>query len=311
MGRRSIRAPTACFALALIHELLRAGRIDLDYLVRYTNAHARDRAPGAPTTDCSLRDADGSRCVWYRQTRGARPMPARSPASAGAVRRVHARRRPPRRAVFQLLAERYLGLVRAGRGRGTLRHSGRHDPPHRAEMAHVAFEQTIELPIAWTDCAGRRARRVIGPPGGDARDARHLRALERLPYLPRAAPAADAARRDRRAGQLPLQAAVPASRSRRSKPPGKRVKPDRPLAAARRSASRCAPTICSIDEDGPPLRIDKAFSWEYAARRARHDAHGDRQRLARRPLPDRHAAAVHGQHGVELGDEHAGSHARC
>ena len=27
------------FVLALIHELLKAGKVDLDYLVRYTNAH--------------------------------------------------------------------------------------------------------------------------------------------------------------------------------------------------------------------------------------------------------------------------------
>jgi anaerobic selenocysteine-containing dehydrogenase len=36
----------------------------------------------------------------------------------------------------------------------------------------------------------------------------------------------------------------------------------------------------------------------------RADAQRHHQRLARRPLPDRHAADLHGQHGLELDDEH-------
>ncbi len=47
------------FILALVHELLKAGRVDLDYLVRYTNAHllviCRSRA--RRMTGCFLRDA--------------------------------------------------------------------------------------------------------------------------------------------------------------------------------------------------------------------------------------------------------------
>ena len=41
-----------------------------------------------------------------------------------------------------------------------------------------------------------------------------------------------------------------------------------------------------------------------AARRPRPDAHRHPQCLGRRSLPDRHAVHVHGQHGVELVDEH-------
>ncbi|MGH8030731.1 MAG: molybdopterin oxidoreductase family protein [Arenimonas sp.] len=47
-------------AFALIHELLKADRIDLDYLVRYTNAHwLVIRAPGAADDGLFVRDADG------------------------------------------------------------------------------------------------------------------------------------------------------------------------------------------------------------------------------------------------------------
>ena len=45
-----------------------------------------------------------------------------------------------------------------------------------------------------------------------------------------------------------------------------------------------------------------------AAFRARHDAHGDPQRLGRRSLSDRRAVHVHGEHGVELVHEHGRHH---
>ena len=48
------------FVGALIHELLRANAIDLDYLVRYTNAHwLVIQAPGAADDGLFVRDADG------------------------------------------------------------------------------------------------------------------------------------------------------------------------------------------------------------------------------------------------------------
>ena len=48
-----------------------------------------------------------------------------------------------------------------------------------------------------------------------------------------------------------------------------------------------------------------------AAGRPRPAADGDRQRLARRSLPDRGAVPVHGQHGLELGDEPRRDHAHA
>ncbi len=78
-----------------------------------------------------------------------------------------------------------------------------------AEIARTAFEEEIELPVAWTDWAGPTARIDARPPGLAARDARHFGAFERLPDLPRLASAADADRHDRCAGRLALQVAAP------------------------------------------------------------------------------------------------------
>ena len=67
--------------------------------------------------------------------------------------------------VFQLLAERYLDdsyspdavAERCGVDAATIRRIA-------AELAHVAFEQAIELPVAWTDWAGRRHETMRGRP---------------------------------------------------------------------------------------------------------------------------------------------------
>ena len=71
------------FAFALIHELLNADRIDLDYLVRYTNAHwLVMHNPHGADDGLFARDADGKPLCWDRSARRA------------ARRRCHRRRRP-------------------------------------------------------------------------------------------------------------------------------------------------------------------------------------------------------------------------
>jgi anaerobic selenocysteine-containing dehydrogenase len=53
------------FAFALIHELLKADRIDLDYLVKYTNAHwLVVRNPGGADDGLFVRDAEGNAQCW-------------------------------------------------------------------------------------------------------------------------------------------------------------------------------------------------------------------------------------------------------
>ena len=78
------------FVLALIHELLAAGKIDLDYLVRYTNAAwLVIDAPGrAPMTGCSPATPTASR--WSGTATPEAPSPQRrAERSAGARRRLH------------------------------------------------------------------------------------------------------------------------------------------------------------------------------------------------------------------------------
>ncbi len=67
--------------------------------------------------------------------------------------------------MFQLIAERYLDAAYSpdavadtcGVPAATIRRIA-------AELAHVAFEEAIELPVAWTDWAGRRHETMRGRP---------------------------------------------------------------------------------------------------------------------------------------------------
>ncbi|TKD08499.1 MAG: hypothetical protein E5W98_34885, partial [Mesorhizobium sp.] len=55
------------FVFALIHELLKAGRVDLGYLLRYTNAHVLViQEPGAPDDGLFARDSDDNPLAWDR-----------------------------------------------------------------------------------------------------------------------------------------------------------------------------------------------------------------------------------------------------
>jgi anaerobic selenocysteine-containing dehydrogenase len=151
------------FVFALIHELLRSDKIDLDFLARYSNAPwliVQD--PGGAGDGLVARDAAGHPLCWDRQRGQAVDalQPDIAPAMVGEFALADGRRAVP---VFQLIAQRYLDARyspdEAARVTGvpaaTIRRIA-------AELAHAAFEQQFELEIPWTDWAGRRRERMIG-----------------------------------------------------------------------------------------------------------------------------------------------------
>ena len=130
----------------------------------------------------------------------------------------------------------------------------------------TARDQTFELPIAVDRRLGRRARDASPATGRVPRDARPRGAFERLPDDARARDPDALLGTIDRARRLPPQGAVPA----RTSPPNcravqraRRRSSRTRRSTRRRSASRRARTSCAIDDDGAPMRIDKAFSWEY------------------------------------------------
>ena len=299
--------------LALMHELLRADKVDLDYLVRYTNApwlviagarRGRRRAVRA-------RRATAGRCAATQRRRRSPARRDRRVARASSARSTlpDGRRAVP---VFQLLAERYLDpryapdavAARCGIDAATIRRLAR-----RAGARGVRAGDRAAEP--WTDWAGRRHETMRGPAGGDARDARHLGAFERLPDLPRAAPAADAARRDRYARVVPLQAAVPAavaagSNRRRAR----RVAAGQPLGGAPLGYPT-GPEDLLVDAGRPAARASTRRSrWE-----APLAAHGMMHMVIRNawrgdPYPIDTLFMFMANMALELGDEHRAARSR-
>ncbi|MEQ8805852.1 MAG: molybdopterin-dependent oxidoreductase, partial [Rhodospirillales bacterium] len=139
------------FVMSLIHQLLTAGKIDEDYLVRYSNAHwLVIQAPGAADDGMFVRDDAGKPVAWDAEKKAMADANAidTKPALVADVTLADGRRAVP---AFQIMAERYLDKKYApdavaeetGIPVETIRRVA-------AELAQVAFEETIEIDQPWT-----------------------------------------------------------------------------------------------------------------------------------------------------------------
>jgi anaerobic selenocysteine-containing dehydrogenase len=250
------------FVLAIVHELLTAGRVDLEYLVRYTNAHQLViEEPGAPDDGLFLRNDSGQLLCWDRSANAPASALATgiNPALTGRYD-VGGRRSVP---VFQLIAERYLDTQyapetvaqRCGVPAAAIRRVA-------AELAQVAFGQAIELPIAWTDWAGRRHDTMKGRPvsmhamrgiSAHSNGFHTCRAIHLLQVL---------------LGTVDVPGGF------RFKPPFPKPAPPSPKPAGKNGGRPMTPLDglplgyvtgpedLLVDDAGKPIRIDKAYSWE-------------------------------------------------
>jgi len=248
------------FILSLIHVLLKAGKVDLDYLARYTNAPVLVNAdPKSPEHGLFLRNDAGKVLVIDRATGKptAFDAPGVRPDLSASWRQAGISHRP----VFQLLAERYLAkdyapeavADRCGVSAGKIRAIA-------AEIARVAFEESFELDREWTDFRGETHKTMTGRPvsfhamrgiSAHANGFQTCRALHVLQVL---------------LGTVEV-------------PGGFRFKPPYPKPAEAHPRPHCGtapgkplngphlgfvqgPEDLTLKPDGTPARIDKAFSWE-------------------------------------------------
>jgi anaerobic selenocysteine-containing dehydrogenase len=252
------------FVLALIHELLRADRIDLDFLARYTNAPwlvVQD--PGGANDGLVARDGAGHPLCWDRQCGQAIDalLPDVAPAMVGEFTLADGRCAVP---VFQLLAQRYLDARYSPDAVAKVT-----DVPAAtiqriaAELAHAAFEQQIALDIPWTDWAGRRHERMIGRPvsmhamrgiSAHSNGFHTCRAIHLLQILLGSIDCP---------GGWRYKPPFPRHTPLALKPAGKPgdVKPNTPLPGPPLGFPT-GPEDLLVATDGTPQRIDKAFSWE-------------------------------------------------
>jgi anaerobic selenocysteine-containing dehydrogenase len=147
------------FILALVHELMKAGKIDLEYLAQYTNAPVLVDAE----TGLLMRDEAGKELVIDRNTGKLTPFDQKGvrPDLSATHRHAGITHKP----VFHLMAERYMSEeyapeavaercgISAERIRGIAN-----------EIARVAFEESFELDQEWTDFRGETHSKMTGRP---------------------------------------------------------------------------------------------------------------------------------------------------
>ena len=248
------------FIMALIHVLMKAGRIDLDYLARYTNAPVLVNGDtNSPEHGLFLRDDDGKPLVIDRASGQLTPFdqPGVRPDLSATHRAAGVTHRP----VFHLMAERYLGEEYAPEA--VEERCGIPATRIRAiagEIARVAFDEAFELEREWTDFRGETHKTMTGRPvsfhsmrgvSAHANGFQTCRALHVLQII---------------LGTVEV-------------PGGFRFKPPYPKPAEAHPKPHCGvKPDCELDgphlgfvqgpedlllkEDGSAARIDKAFTWE-------------------------------------------------
>lgn len=252
------------FAGALIHELMKAGKIDLDYLVRYTNAHYLVvQNPGGADDGLFARDESGAPLAWDSATNA--PMAALSadvkPAVVGTFTLPDGRKARP---VLALMAERYLGAEfspervapEVGISADAIKRIAR-------ELAEAAFEREVVIDQPWTDTLGRRHEKMIGRPvsmhamRGISAHSNGFHTCRMIHILQIILGSIDCP------GGFRYKPPYPKATPPHIKPKGKpgTVKPNSPLGGPPIGFIE-GPEDLIIGEDGTPGRIDKAYSWD-------------------------------------------------
>ncbi len=259
--------------LALTHEIINTGLYDRDFLARYTNSGylinmdpASDQY-GMPVKSGAPPKGDnpehGHDQLWWDRHSGRAIInhaPDADPALLGDYRLDDG---TPVKPAFQLLLERVKEYTPewaaeiTGIPVATIRRLAH-------EMGITARDQKIELPIAWTDSWGREHDTVTGNPvafhamRGLAAHSNGFHAIRTLAILMSLLGTID------RPGGFRHKAPFPRAIPPVAKPPKgpEAVQPNTPLAGLALGWPAGPDDLC-VDADGGPVRIDKAFSWEY------------------------------------------------
>ncbi len=248
------------FVLAMIHVLLKAGKVDLDYLMRYTNAPMLVNMDETSNEfGLLLRDLQGQFMVQDRVTGKPAAFDKKGvkPVFSGEITYQGTKYTP----VFQLMTEKYLSddyapeavADRCGISAETI---------HRlaAELAHVAFEQEITIDQPWTDWKGEKHETMTGRPvsfhamrgiSAHSNGFQTCRAIHLLQII---------------LGSVEVPGGY------RFKPPYPKpveghptphssTTPGGPLNGPHLGFTR-GPEDLALNASGTPVRIDKAFTWE-------------------------------------------------
>jgi anaerobic selenocysteine-containing dehydrogenase len=247
--------------LALANELIAQGLYDREFVARYTNGGQLVIADPASSRH-GLFALDEEPLWWDRHSNRAVPThtPQADPRLFGDFTLTDGTRVRP---AFQLLADRLAPHTAewaeriTGIPAATIRRLAH-------EMGITARDEKIELPIAWTDCWGNEHQKVTGNPvafhamRGLAAHSNGFHTVRTLAILMSLLGTIDRPGGFRH--KAPFPRAIPPSAKTPTGPEG--VQPGKPLAGLALGWPG-SPEDLFVDEDGEPVRIDKAFSWEY------------------------------------------------
>jgi anaerobic selenocysteine-containing dehydrogenase len=239
------------FILSLIYCLIEAGKIDLTYLARFTNAPVLLD----PETGLFLRDVNGKPLIVDRK-------------SGDVVAFDHLGAEPDLRgshngatSVFTKMIEHFLSTENAPEAVADLCGiSAKRIRALAAELAHVAFDQEIRLAQKWTDFRGNTYNEMIGRPvsihamrgiSAHGNGFQTCRALHTLQIILGAVETP---------GSFRFKPPYPKPSEIHPKPHAKAT-PNAPLNGPHLGFVH-GPEDLLLDDAGNPQRIDKAFTWE-------------------------------------------------
>ena len=248
------------FILSLVHLLLKAGKVDFEYLANFTNAACLvDCDPESDEFGLILRDDEGRELVMDRNEKRPRCYDKAdiAPDLVNGWRNAGVTHKP----VFHFMLERYLDeqyapenvAEKVGISAARIRAIA-------AEIARVAFDEAIEIEQEWTDFRGRKHTKMTGRPvafhsmrgiSAHSNGFQTCRALHMLQLILGAVETP---------GGFRFKPPYPKPSTAHPKPHSK-VTPGAPLDGPHLGYPQ-GPSDLALDADGNPIRIDKAFSWE-------------------------------------------------
>ncbi|MEH6520302.1 molybdopterin oxidoreductase family protein [Sulfitobacter sp.] len=248
------------FILSMIHCLMKAGKMDLNYLAQYTDAAVLINGDEkSPEFGLKLRDDDGKELVVDRNTGKLAPYDQKGvkPDLAATYRIKGITHRP----VFHQMADMYLDEKYAPEA--VAERCGISAPRIRtlaAEIARVAFDEAFELEHEWTDFRGEHHKTMTGRPvsfhamrgiSAHANGFQTCRALHTLQIILGTVEVP---------GGFRFKPPYPKPATAHPKPHCK-VTPNAPLDGPHLGFVH-GPEDLALKDDGSPARIDKAFTWE-------------------------------------------------
>ncbi len=248
------------FILSLIHCLMKAGKIDLDYLARYTNAPVLVNSDKkSPEYGLFLRDDKGKPLVVDRKT--GKLTAFDKPGVRPDLHATHRAAGISHRPVLHLMAERYLDPQYAPEA--VAEKCGIKAEKIRAiaaELARVAFDEAFELDHEWTDFRGEKHKKMVGRPvsfhsmrgvSAHSNGFQTCRALHVLQIILGSVEVP---------GGFRFKPPYPKPVSAHPKP-HVGINPGGPLNGPHLGFVQ-GPEDLALKEDGTAARIDKAFTWE-------------------------------------------------